>query len=164
MIVVSNASPLISLSRIGRLNLLLRLYGRILIPADVHHEVTVRGRGYPGSDEVANAPWIEVAQAPSESPSLESACQNLGAGERSAIILAATLRADLLLLDERKARQIAVGSGLAIAGCLAVLEAGFQNGLIADLRQCYVDLLQQGIRFDIRLLQTSLAKHECPEL
>lgn len=48
MIVVSNSSPLISLARIGRIHLLSSFYERILIPIEVHHEVTVAGRGLPG--------------------------------------------------------------------------------------------------------------------
>ena len=61
MIVVSNSSPLISLARIGRLNLLASFYERILVPPEVHHEVTVDGQGLPGAEEVRNAGWIEVA-------------------------------------------------------------------------------------------------------
>ena len=55
MIVVSNSSPLIALARIGRLKLLASLYKRILIPVEVHHEVTVGGHGPPGAEEVRKA-------------------------------------------------------------------------------------------------------------
>lgn len=87
MIVVSNSSPLIALSRIGRLDILASFYERILVPAEVHHEVTVDGCGLPGAEEVRNAVWIEVApqDAPTD-PLLEQACQDLGAGERGAIL------------------------------------------------------------------------------
>jgi uncharacterized protein len=57
VIVVSNSSPLISLARIGQLYLLASFYKRILVPAEVHHEVTVDGRGLPGAEEVRNAGW-----------------------------------------------------------------------------------------------------------
>ena len=100
MIVVSNSSPLIALARIGRLSILASLFKRILIPAEVQHEVTVAGGGLPGDEEVRNANWIEVA--PQKSPAdawLTQACQNLGAGERGAILLAKSLPADLILLD-----------------------------------------------------------------
>lgn len=165
MIVVSNSSPLIALARIGRLTLLHSFYKRILVPAEVHDEVTVAGRGLPGAEEVGHAGWIEVAaQASLVDPSLERACESLGAGERSAIVLAKSLPADLLLLDEWKARRIAREVGLAITGCLGVLEAGARRGLVSDLRQAYIDLLRQGIRFDIGLLQDSLARLGLPKL
>ena len=93
-----------------------------------------------------NAVRIEVAPQKSPiDPLLEQACQGPGAGERGAILLAKSLPADLVLLDEWKARRIA-------------REAGIRRGLVPDLRQAYIDLLRQGIRFDIGLLQDSLAR------
>ena len=58
MIVVSNSSPLISLSAIGLFDLLNALYGTIHIPEAVYQEVVVTGAGRPGSEEVQAAPWI----------------------------------------------------------------------------------------------------------
>lgn len=165
MIAVSDSSPLVSLARIGRLNLLSSIYKRILIPVEVQHEVTVAGRGLPGAEEVRKANWIEVApQKFHADPSLEHTCRNLGAGERGAILLAKSLPADVVLLDEWKARRIARDAGLSIVGCLGILEAAAQTGLVPDLRQAYIDLLRQGIRFDIRLLQDSLARLGLPTL
>lgn len=165
MIVVSNSSPLISLARIGRLHLLASSYERILVPAEVHHEVIVAGRGRPGAEEVRSAGWIEVASQTSPADlSLEQLCQGLGAGERSAILLAKSFPADLILLDEWKARRIAREAGLATMGCLGILEAGARSGLVSDLRQAYIELLRQGIRFDIGLLQESLARLGLPKL
>jgi uncharacterized protein len=165
VIVVSNSSPLIALARIGRLNLLASLYKRILVPAEVQYEVTVAGRGLPGAEEVRNANWIEVAprRSPAD-PSLAQACRDLGAGERGTILLAKSLPADLILLDEWKARRIACEAGLSIMGCLGILEAAAGRGIVADLRQAYIDLLRHGIRFDIKLLQDSLARLGLPRL
>jgi predicted nucleic acid-binding protein len=69
-----------------------------------------------------------------------------------------------MLLDEWKARRVARDAGLAVTGCLGLLEAGARKGLVADLREAYIDLLRQGIRFDIRLLQDSLARLGLPRL
>jgi hypothetical protein len=44
MTVVSNASPLINLARVGKLDLLRDLYGEIIIPDAVWHEVVKDGR------------------------------------------------------------------------------------------------------------------------
>ena len=60
MIVVSDASPLITLARAGHLELLRDFYGGILIPRAVHEEVTVAGAGLPGAEEVKSAVWVEV--------------------------------------------------------------------------------------------------------
>jgi uncharacterized protein len=40
MVVISNSSPIIHLAKIGRLNLLERLYSRILVPEKVYLECT----------------------------------------------------------------------------------------------------------------------------
>lgn len=165
MIVVSNSSPLITLARIGQLHLLASFYERILVPAEVHHEVTVAGKDLPGAEEVRKAGWIEVALR-TEPPDaqLEQKCQGLGAGERAAILLANSLPADLILLDEWKARRIAREQGLSLTGCLGLLETGARRGVVTDLRAAYAELLRQGIRFDIRLLQESLARLGLPKL
>ncbi len=165
MIVVSDSSPLIALARINRLDLLRSLYERILIPPEVHHEVTVAGRDLPGGREVRKANWIQVVKQRSPGgQSLEQACEGLGGGERGAILLAKALPAELLLLDEWKARRVARQEGLPVAGCLAVLEAGALKGLVSDLRNAYLDLLRKGIRFDLRLLQESLTRLGLPKL
>jgi predicted nucleic acid-binding protein len=89
VIVVSDSSPLIALARIRRLNLPASLFERVLIPPEVHHEVTVAGHGLPGAEEVGNADWIEVrAPRGQVEPSLARACDGFGAGERCAIFVA----------------------------------------------------------------------------
>ena len=164
-IVVSDSSPLIALARIKRLELLRSLYEPILIPAEENHEVTVAGRDLPGGREVTLANWIQVVKRRSPGDQwLEQACEGLGGGELGSILLAKELAAELLLLDEWKARRIAHNAGLSVVGCLGVLEAGARKELVPDLRSAYLDLLRQGIRFDLRLLQESLARFGLPKL
>ncbi|MBC7218325.1 MAG: hypothetical protein H5U36_09390 [Candidatus Caldatribacterium sp.] len=59
MSVVSNASALINLARIGKLDLLHKLYGELIIPEAVWQEVVVEGAGQPGADEARRASWIK---------------------------------------------------------------------------------------------------------
>ncbi len=63
MIVVSNSSPLITLAKIGKLNILKELFGQIIIPKAVWVEVVEKGRGKPGAEEVEKASWIKVEDA-----------------------------------------------------------------------------------------------------
>jgi predicted nucleic acid-binding protein len=119
---------LTALARIGRLDLLAHLFGRISIAPEVSEEVIVAGRGLPGSEEVRQANWIEVAKLGSVAePSLTQACEGLGAGERGTIQLAKAIAADLVLLDDAKARRVARQAGLSILGCLGVLEVATQR-------------------------------------
>jgi predicted nucleic acid-binding protein len=165
VIVVSDSSPLIALARIGRLDLLAGLYGRILIPPEVRDEVTLAGRGLPGAKQVQSATWIEVAvrHLPVDT-FIERACQILGAGELGAILLARSINADLTLIDESKARRVARDAGLSVMGCIGILELGWKRGVVSDLRQAYIELLRQGIRLDLKLLESSLAKCGLPGL
>ncbi len=45
MIVVSNSSPLITLAKIGHLDILAKLFETIMVPKPVYEEVTEKGRG-----------------------------------------------------------------------------------------------------------------------
>jgi predicted nucleic acid-binding protein len=159
VIVVSDSSPLITLSRAHQLELLREFYGDISIPQEVYREVTVAGAGLPGAEEVRGASWIRVHPNPSEPPeAMKDASAGLGGGERSAIYLAAVLGADLVLVDEDRARRAAKSAGFAIAGSIAVLERGARLKKVADLRSVYLSLIDQGIRFDHKLLEQSLAR------
>jgi predicted nucleic acid-binding protein len=89
---------------------------------------------------------------------VKAACAGLGTGERSAIYLASALQAELILIDEERARRAAKSLGLAVAGSIAILERGALLKKLVDLRSVYLDLLGQGIRFDHRLLDQSLAR------
>jgi predicted nucleic acid-binding protein len=60
MMIVSNSSVLISLSRIGKLALLKDLYTEVHIPEAVWQEAVVNGEGQVGSDEIKTAPWIRT--------------------------------------------------------------------------------------------------------
>lgn len=48
MSIGSNASPIISLARIGKLDLLRQLYDELIVPEAVWNEVVAKGIGQPG--------------------------------------------------------------------------------------------------------------------
>jgi uncharacterized protein len=159
VIVVSDSSPLIILARAQQLDLLREFYGQVAVPREVHDEVTVAGAGLPGAEEVRRASWIQVQPTPSEpSAAVMASCSGLGVGERSAIYLASSLNADVVLMDEERARRGARSADLLVAGSIAVLERGARLKRVADLRAVYVSLLDQGIRFDYKMLEASLAR------
>jgi hypothetical protein len=155
--VVSDASPLITLARIGHLDSLHKLYEAVHIPTEVYNEVVIAGAGMPGAAAVSKADWIHVT-AVRDSERLAKAISKtgLGAGETSAVFLAKELAADLTLMDEWKARRFAIEEGLAVVGCVGILEELYRRGEIKDLRQTYQELLRQNIRVDLRTLQSSL--------
>ena len=133
MIVVSNTSPIIALAGIRQLDLLRAVHGEILVPDAVFDEITVAGAGQPGAREVAAAEWIKRRPA-LDAPLVNALSLELDAGEAQAIALAVEVRADLILLDERRGRRAAQRLGLTIAGTLGVLIAAKDRGVLAHVR------------------------------
>jgi predicted nucleic acid-binding protein len=87
MVAVSNSTPLIALSKIGKLNLLREYFEKISIPKAVYDEVVVKGGVLYGAEEVAEADWIMVEDV-GNSLAVESLSIYLDAGESEAIVLA----------------------------------------------------------------------------
>ena len=116
MIVLADSSPLITLARTRCFELLHEFYAEVVVSREVHDEITVAGVGLPGAAEMQQANWIRVRPSPSESsPEVKTACAGLGAGERSIIYLASALTADLVLIDEERARRAAKSLSLNVA-------------------------------------------------
>jgi predicted nucleic acid-binding protein len=59
-IVVTDATPLIALAKIGHLSLLEDLFGKVLTPAAVYAEVVAAGAGRGGAAEIQAARWIQT--------------------------------------------------------------------------------------------------------
>lgn len=122
MIVVVNSSPLIALCKINRLRILKEQFAEIFISESVYKEVVIQGKGKIGSKEVEEASWIERKKIKDiEAKGHLTMKFNLGAGEAETIILAREIKADLVILDEGKGRDIASISNLEVRGTLALL-------------------------------------------
>ena len=133
MNVVSNASPLINMACIGKLNLLRELYGELFIPEAVWNEVVVEGKGQPGSEEIKSATWIKT-QPVTDLSLVRALRQELDAGEAEAIVLALEMQAELLLMDERIGREVAGHLGLRFTGLIGVFVEGKSKGLISVVK------------------------------
>jgi hypothetical protein len=146
MIVISDSVALIGLSAIGALDLLNRLYGTVIVPDAVYQEVVVQGAGKPGAQAVAAASWIQVMTVRNK-PDVNQLMNviKLDRGESEAIVLAQEIGADLILLDEDRARRYARQQQLSITGTAGVLLAAKQQGLIPLVRPLLDALIAAGI-------------------
>lgn len=133
MRVVSNTSPLSNLAVIGRLDLLKRRYGSVLIPPAVQRELSALSHveAQARLNTAFREGWLMMHPLSSPPPLMPLP---LDLGETEAIALALTTKADVLLMDEKRGREAARHHGLKVAGVLGELLWARQVGLLADLR------------------------------
>ena len=103
MRVVVNTSPFIALDRIGQLELLRSLFGRVVRAQSVLEELQAGAQKHGLSDTLACAEWIITEPDPVESVLR----RELGDGEMATIALAYRTAADLVVLDDLQARLVA---------------------------------------------------------
>jgi uncharacterized protein len=144
-VVVCDANPLIVLARVEHLDILQRLFRRVLIPPAVWSEVT-RRQAAPGAAAVARAEWLEV-RAPRAVPTTK-----LGLGEREAMALAMELQA-MLIVDDGMARAAALAMGIAITGTLGVLRRAKHQGLLIAVRPILDQMQANGLHVAEPLVQ-----------
>jgi hypothetical protein len=144
--VVSDSSPLIALSRIGRLDLLQRLFGTVTIPPAVAREV------FAAQDP---PPWLHVVAPSTGAEGVASA--TLGAGELEAIRLAADLHCQRLLLDDLPARRLAARRALPVSGTVAVLLAAKRAGLVPAVKPLLDALRSVGFHLAERVRVAAVA-------
>lgn len=142
MKVISNSSPLIILYNCGRLEILQQLFGQVLIPEAVHQEVVDNTKNRSQSETVARCDFIHVHPIP-QLPFTFG--HKLDRGEIEALILSATLNADYLLLDDKRAQKEAKLQGLTFIPTFAVLLKAAQKGFISDFEAVLTELQQKNI-------------------
>ena len=149
MIVVSNSSPLISFDQLGKAELLVKLFNKVLIPPAVRQETY----------EVLPLPrWVEERSL-SQPLSALTLRWRLGNGEREAIALALELQADFLLMDDLAGRRVAISLGLKILGTLGILLQAQKEKLIPAIKPLVEQLLAVGFHADedlvVRVLRSA---------
>lgn len=126
MIIVADTSPILNLDVIGRLDLLHRLFGEIIIPPAVDSELRAEPYGF------VPPAWLAV-RAPAAHDRILGLLGSLDRGEAEAIVLASEIRADFILIDERRGRAAATRHGLRSLGLLGVLLLAKRQRLIAKV-------------------------------
>jgi predicted nucleic acid-binding protein len=123
--VVSDASPLIILSKLGRLPLLNRLYDRILIPQAVYQEAVVAGLREGHADAIAVDHLVRLGHITVQSVELldqdQESMSGIDRGEAEVIALARTVGADFALIDNAHARRAARFLGVPVRGTVGIL-------------------------------------------
>jgi len=151
--VVSNTTPIISLLKIDKLQILKDLYGEIIIPQEVFNEIEAgKSKGYYA--DLSKIEWIKVKKI-KDQKSL-SYFLDLDKGESETIILATEIDADLTILDETLGRYHAKHAGLKLTGTLGILLKAKKIGYIKEIKPLLYELKERGIWLSNNLIQKVL--------
>jgi predicted nucleic acid-binding protein len=123
--VVSDTSPLNYLVQLGRESLLPQIFSSIIIPAEVLTEL-IHARSPPSVQKWATRlpAWISI-QTVTKPLSLP-----VDVGEVAAVSLAVEMAISDVLIDDGRARKIALGLGLNPIGTLRILEIAAERQLV----------------------------------
>lgn len=133
MIVVSDTSCLSALIQTGQMELLPQLFGEVIIPDAVFREIQALSNFGVDVSWLPAIPWLRIMQA-TPSALLTRLLSDLDAGEAHAIALSIELSADLLIIDERKGRQMAESLHLTYTGLGGVLLRAKAMKLIPEVK------------------------------
>jgi predicted nucleic acid-binding protein len=132
--VITDTSCLIVLSNIGQLDILRELYKTVLITPEVAAEF---GEALPE--------WIHITPV-ADPLKIRMLRNDLELGEASVITLAVETPDSLMILDDKKARRIAVDLRLQLTGTLGVIARAYRTGLIANIAGVMTELRQSNFR------------------
>ena len=143
-LVLTDASPLVGLSRVGGVVWLRELFGSVEMTAAVRGELE-RGGLEAQIAAAFDQGWLRSRATARPLPDWPP---HLGEGEWSTIVAAREHRGPVLvLLDERLGRREARAAGLEVAGTAAIVGLVQKRGIIEAAR----DIFEQLLRSDFRI-------------
>ncbi len=151
--VISNTTPILSLLKINKLNILKELYGEIIVPNAVFLEIE-EGKNKPYYTDLKSISWINILSI-QDSKSLDR-FEDLDAGEAEVIILANEINADLIIIDEILGRKHANILGLRLTGTLGILLKAKEEGHINSLKYLLDKLQEKGTWLNPKLIKSVL--------
>ena len=150
--VVADSGPLIGLARIGRLNLLRKLFGTAAIPPQVFQELKLSS-DRPGTKAILKAidsGWIKLEKIKNPDKSRRLPLL-VDAGEADAILLALEQNARMLIIDDKRGRKTAKNLKLPILGIGGVLIAAKRAGHLKEVTSVLNDLTKAGYHISLSL-------------
>ena len=157
-LIVADTGPINYLILIGEIDVLPILFDNVILPAAVQAELTDPDAPPSVRQWIANPPpWLDIYETQGGQSYFDS-MEGLDEGEVAAIALAASPRADLLLMDDRKGVIAARLKGLRVTGTLGILDIAAQRGLV-HFAQAVNRLRRTTFRIPDAILDSLLKKH-----
>ena len=159
MIVIADTTPIITLLKLNRLDLLEKLFDTVGAPNAVYEELTSNMK-YPSEAQIiAECHFLKrIEVSDRQSIKILREVVGLDAGESEAIALAEEKHADLLLIDERKGRRVAKQMEIKIIGTIGILLQAFDCKLLSqsEILSCSQKLRNSSIRISDSLFELIL--------
>ncbi|KOS04692.1 nuclease [Flavobacterium akiainvivens] len=154
-IVIADSGSIFSLAVINRLDILETLFDQIKIPNAVWEEITLdkTTEFYPAIDAFFKDKVTAIT-------GFNELTFIMDYGESESVILYKELRANFLLVDDKKARTIAESLNINCIGTLGILSTAKTKQLIPDLRPVFIELLANKRYYSIDLLNKLLKIHQ----
>jgi len=153
---VVNASPLILLARIDRLDLLTSLAKLLVLPEAVIREIQAGSHRDETADRVKSLPSVlQVADRPLPD---RIRLWDLGAGESQVLAHGLERPGAEVVLDDLAARRCARSLGLPMIGTLGVVILCRHRGVLSAARPVIETLREAGLRLKPALMEKALAK------
>ncbi len=159
MIVISDTTPIISLLKAEHLELLEKLYGKVLVPEAVYKELTENPVYFKEAKIIKSANYLSVVSVENmKSVNVLRLVSGLDAGESEALIMYDEQKADLLLIDERKGRKVAKQLNVRYIGTAGILMLAYDKGLIqsSEVKSCLDAMLNNNIRLNRKICNAVL--------
>ena len=138
MIVVADTTPLISLLKIEKLDLLEKLFGKVYIPTGVYQELTANPSFKSEAGSIEQCKYIQVENISDQrAVELLRRATGLDRGESEAIVLTDEQQGNLLLMDEAKGSSVAKKMGIRILGPIGILMIALEKQKIT-----YTEIVQ----------------------
>jgi len=149
---VVDASPLIALTRAGKIQLLSLLGTPIHVPESVRAEVQAH------LDEAASildtVSWLHTVPDAEKLPLVRS--WDLGAGESAVLEWAHAHQPAHAIMDDYAARKLAAVLAVRVTGTLGIALLAKRRGVIPSARALVEDLLQAGLYLSEPLIEQAL--------
>jgi predicted nucleic acid-binding protein len=143
--IIGDSSALIALSVVDKLELLEQLYTNLYVPQAVFDEVTQVGR--PQSDKLRR-----FLQSRVKVVELNLTKLGLGLGELEAITLYKELDAEVLLIDDNRAKKYAILNDVKVIGSLGVLIKAKEKGYIEQVKPLVEAIMKSEVYISDKLM------------
>jgi predicted nucleic acid-binding protein len=147
--IIGDSSALVALAVVNQLELLEKLYDNLYIPQAVFDEVTQIGK--PQSNKLRQFLQGKVKQV-----DLTLTQLGLGLGELEAITLYKKLDADVLLIDDNRAKKYASLNGVKVIGSLGILIKAKEQGYIDKVKPLLDEIQKSEVYISKKLIEKVL--------